>query len=152
MGGPLSTDELEYIRYLLREADARGMKILLDMHNYGRRNYMGRNRVIGDTLQPEHFAGAWAAIARGLRDEPALYGYGLCNEPHDMLPECPWVDIAQTAIDSIRAVDRRTAIVVAGNTWSSAERWPDINQGLESLRDPSDNLIYEAHCLSLIHI
>lgn len=146
VGGPLSTDELEYIRYLLREADARGMKILLDMHNYGRRNYMGRNRVIGDTLQPAHFAGAWAAIARELRDEPAIYGYGLCNEPHDMLPDCPWVDIAQTAIDSIRAVDRRTAIVVAGNTWSSAERWPDINQGLESLRDPSDNLIYEAHC------
>ncbi len=144
--GPLSADELEYIRYLLRQADERDMKILLDMHNYGRRKYMGRNRIIGDTLQPAHFAQAWAAIARELKDEPALYGYGLCNEPHDMLPECPWVEIAQTAIDSIRAVDRRTAIVVAGNTWSSAERWPEINQGLESLRDPSDNLIYEAHC------
>lgn len=144
--GPLSGDELEYIRYLLREADARGMKILLDMHNYGRRGYKGRNRIIGDTLQPAHFGQVWALIARELRDEPAIYGYGLCNEPHDMLPECPWVSIAQTAIDSIRAVDRRTAIVVAGNTWSSAERWPDINQGLESLRDPSDNLIYEAHC------
>lgn len=144
--GPLSGDELEYIRYLLREADARGMKILLDMHNYGRRGYKGRNRIIGDTLQPAHFGQVWASIARELRDEPAIYGYGLCNEPHDMLPECPWVSIAQTAIDSIRAVDRRTAIVVAGNTWSSAERWPDINQGLESLRDPSDNLIYEAHC------
>lgn len=144
--GPLSPDELEYIRFLLREADARGMKILLDMHNYGRRNYKGRNRIIGDTLQPAHFGQVWAAIARELKDEPGIYGYGLCNEPHDMLPECPWVSIAQTAIDSIRAVDRRTAIVVAGNTWSSAERWPDINQGLESLRDPSDNLIYEAHC------
>lgn len=144
--GELNTPELEYIRYLLREADARGMKILLDMHNYGRRKYMGKNRIIGDTLQASHFAQAWAAIARELKDEPGLYGYGLCNEPHDMLPECPWVEIAQTAIDSIRAIDRRTAIVVAGNTWSSAERWADINQGLESLRDPSDNLIYEAHC------
>lgn len=146
VGGELSADELDYIRYLLREADARDMRILLDMHNYGRRNYMGRNRIIGDTLQPAHFAQAWASIARALRDEPGLYGYGLCNEPHDMLPDCPWVHIAQVAIDSIRTADRRTAIVVAGNTWSSAERWPHINAGLESLRDPSDNLIYEAHC------
>jgi predicted alpha-1,2-mannosidase len=144
--GPLSSDELEYIRFLLREADRRGMSILLDMHNYGRRNYMGKNRIIGDTLQSAHFAQAWATIARALKDEPGLYGYGLCNEPHDMLDSCPWVEIAQVAIDSIRSVDRQTAIVVAGNTWSSAERWPYINQGLETLRDPSDNLIYEAHC------
>lgn len=144
--GPLSPDEIDYIRFLLREADARGMKILLDMHNYGRRKYAGESRIIGDSLQPAHFGQAWAEIARALRDEPALYGYGLCNEPHDMLESCPWVEIAQVAIDSIRAVDRRTAIVVAGNTWSSAERWPEINKGLEDLRDPSDNLIYEAHC------
>lgn len=146
VNGPLSTDELEYIRFLLREADRRGMQILLDMHNYGRRNYEGKNRIIGDTLQPAHFGQGWATIARALKDEPGLYGYGLCNEPHDMLKSCPWVDIAQVAIDSIRSIDRQTAIVVAGNTWSSAERWPYINQGLENLRDPSDNLIYEAHC------
>lgn len=144
--GELSADELNYIKFLLREADKRDMKILLDMHNYGRRNYAGEYRILGDSIQPRHFGQAWAEIARELKDEPGLYGYGLCNEPHDMLPECPWVGIAQVAIDSIRGVDRRTAIVVAGNTWSSAERWSDINQGLESLYDPSDNLIYEAHC------
>lgn len=146
VGGPLSTDELEYIKFLLRQADKRGMKILLDMHNYGRRNYMNSYRIIGDTLMPAHFGQAWAEIARNLKDEPGLYGYGLMNEPHDMLESCPWVEIAQVAIDSIRCADRRTAIVVAGNTWSSAERWPYINHGLESLYDPSDNLIYEAHC------
>lgn len=144
--GELSADELDYIKYLLHEADKRGMKVLLDMHNYGRRNYQDKYRIIGDTLLPEHLGQAWAEIARNLKNEPGLYGYGLMNEPHDMLPECPWVEIAQVAIDSIRSVDRRTAIVVAGNTWSSAERWTDINQGLESLNDPSDNLIFEAHC------
>ncbi|MDE6160872.1 MAG: GH92 family glycosyl hydrolase, partial [Muribaculaceae bacterium] len=146
VGGELLPEEIDYIRHLLRQADARGMKILLDMHNYGRRKYGGVSRVIGDSLQPSHFGQAWATIARELRDEPGLYGYGLCNEPHDMLDSCPWVEIAQVAIDSIRAVDRRTAIVVAGNTWSSAERWPEINSGLENLYDPSDNIIYEAHC------
>lgn len=144
--GKLNQEEVDYIKYLLTEADRRGMKILLDMHNYGRRKYMGENRIIGDALMPAHFGQIWAALAREFKDQPGLYGYGLCNEPHDMLPECPWVEIAQVAIDSIRNVDRSTAIVVAGNTWSSAERWNEINQGLENLNDPSDNLIYEAHC------
>ncbi len=146
VGGELKEEDVECIRELLRAADARGMKILLDMHNYGRRKYAGKSRVIGDSIQPSHFGQAWATIARALRSEPGLYGYGLCNEPHDMLEECPWVTIAQVAIDSIRTVDKRTAIVVAGNTWSSAERWPLINAGLENLYDPSDNIIYEAHC------
>ena len=146
MGGELSADEVDYIRYLLHEAEKRDMKILLDMHNYGRGKYQGKTHIIGDTVMPSDFGQVWAAIASELKDEPALYGYGLINEPHDMLPSCPWVEIAQVAIDSIRAVDPRTAIVVAGNTWSSAERWPYINQGLENLYDPSDNLIYEAHC------
>lgn len=144
--GPLNTEEVNYIKYLLREADKRDLKILLDMHNYGRRPYQDKYRIIGDTLMPSHFGQVWASLARELKNEPALYGYGLCNEPHDMLEECPWVEIAQVAIDSIRTVDRRTPIVVAGNTWSSAERWNEINQGLENLKDPSDNLIYEAHC------
>lgn len=144
--GPLLKEELEYIRFLLREADKRGMKVLLDMHNYARRNYEGKYRIIGDTLMPCHFGQAWATIARELKDEPAIYGYGLMNEPHDMLDTCPWVDIAQVAIDSIRAVDTKTAIVVAGNHWSSSERWDRVNPGLENLKDPSDNLIFEAHC------
>lgn len=146
VSGSLNGSEVEVIRGILREADSRGMKVILDMHNYGRRNYKGKNRIIGDTLQPEHFGSAWATIARELGGAPGLYGYGLCNEPHDMLEGTPWVEIAQTAIDSIRTADRRTAIVVAGNTWSSAERWPEINTGFELLEDPCDNLIYEAHC------
>lgn len=146
VNGPLNTEEVDYVKYLLREADKRGMKILLDMHNYGGRPYGGKNRIIGDSLQPAHFGQVWASLARELKDVPGLYGYGLCNEPHDMLESCPWLEIAQVAIDSIRGVDRRTAIVVGGNTWSSAERWNEINQGFENLDDPADNLIFEAHC------
>lgn len=146
VGDTLYRAEVEVIRQLLREADRRQMSILIDMHNYGRRNYMGKYRTIGDTLTPQHFAQAWAAIARELRDEPGLFGYGLCNEPHDMLPQCPWDSIAQVAIDSIRTVDRKTPIVVGGNEWSSAARWQQLSDMLKDLHDPADNLIFEAHC------
>lgn len=146
VGDTLYRAEVEVIRNLLREADKRDMSILIDMHNYGRRNYEGKYRIIGDTLAPQHFAQVWAAIARELKDEPGLFGYGLCNEPHDMLPHCPWDSIAQVAIDSIRVYDRHTAIVVGGNEWSSAMRWQEVSDMLKDLRDPADNLIFEAHC------
>lgn len=145
-GGSLSADEVDYIKYLLQEADARGMKIILDMHNYCRRNYEGEVRVIGDRLTPQHFGQFWAEMARNLKDQPAIYGYGLCNEPHDMLLSCPWTRIAQVAIDSIRSVDMENTIIVGGDSWSSSERWQKMNYGLEALVDPADNLMYEAHC------
>ena len=147
LSGPLNEEEITYIGYLLDEADRRGMKILLDMHNYGRRSDNGKNRIIGDsTLSASLFAGAWKKIAERVGAHPALYGYGLMNEPHDMLDSVPWVRIAQVAIDEIRKVDTKTAIVVGGNHWSSAMRWQEVSDGLKNLRDASDNLIFEAHC------
>ncbi len=146
VGDTLYRAEVDVIRTILREADKRGMSVLIDMHNYGRRNYEGKYRIIGDTLTPQHFGQVWAAIARELKDEPGLFGYGLCNEPHDMLKQCPWDSIAQVAIDSIRVYDRHTSIVVGGNEWSSAARWQQVSDMLKDLHDPVDNLIFEAHC------
>ena len=144
--GELNREEIDYIKFLLAEADKRGMQILIDMHNYGRRKDDGKDRIIGDSLSIDHFASAWGLISKELKDCKGLYGYGLINEPHDMLESTPWTEIAQAAIDTIRRYDTRTAIVVGGNHWSSAERWQVVSDELKSLYDPSHNLIFEAHC------
>ena len=144
--GELNREEMDYIKFLLAEADKRDMQILIDMHNYGRRKDDGKDRIIGDSLSIDHFALAWGSISRELKDCKGLYGYGLINEPHDMLASTPWVGIAQAAIDSIRKNDAKNAIVVGGNHWSSAERWKLVSDDLKNLRDPSRNLIFEAHC------
>ncbi len=146
LGGDLLREEIDYIKYLLEEADKRGMKILLDMHNYGRRKDDGKDRIIGDSLSIADFGEAWSRISKELKDCKGLYGYGLINEPHDMLKNVPWKEIAQAAIDSIRKNDTATAIVVGGDFWSSAERWLQMSDDLKSLNDPSHNLIFEAHC------
>lgn len=144
--GELNREEIDYIKFLLAEADKRDMQILIDMHNYGRRKDEGKDRIIGDSLSIDHFASAWGVISGELKDCKGLYGYGLINEPHDMLASTPWTGIAQAAIDSIRKNDMKNAIVVGGNHWSSAERWKLVSDDLKNLYDPARNLIFEAHC------
>ncbi|MCD8318996.1 MAG: glycoside hydrolase family 92 protein [Paraprevotella sp.] len=144
--GPLNQEEMDYIKFLLNEAHKRDMKILLDMHNYGRRKDNGKDRIIGDSQTIDHFASVWGKIAEELKGCKGLYGYGLNNEPHDMLDSVPWRMIAQAAIDTIRHHDKETPIVVGGNQWRSAERWPWVSDDLKDLSDPANNLIFEAHC------
>lgn len=144
--GELNREEIDYIKFLLAEAGKRGMQILIDMHNYGRRKDDGKDRIIGDSLSIEHLAHAWGLISKELKDSKGLYGYGLMNEPHDMLSSTPWTKIAQATIMEIRKNDAYTAIVVGGNHWSSAERWRLVSDDLKNLYDPSHNLIFEAHC------
>lgn len=144
--GKLNRKEINYVKYLLKEAQKRNMKILLDMHNYGRRKDNGKSRIIGDSITIDHFAYAWKLIAKELKGNKGLYGYGLMNEPHNMLDSVPWFTIAQKTINEIRRVDSKTAIVVGGNFWSSAMQWQKVSDNLKDLIDPSHNLIFEAHC------
>ena len=53
--------------------------------------------------------------------------------------------MVQTSIIAIREVDMKNTIIVGGNDWSSAERWPYMSDTLKYLFDPADNLMFEAH-------
>ena len=66
--GELNREEIDYIKYLLDEAGSRDMKILIDMHNYGRRKDNGKDRIIGDSVSIDHFASVWKQIAGELTD------------------------------------------------------------------------------------
>ncbi len=145
--GPLYTKEVERIAFLLKEAESRGMQIILDLHNYGRRKVGSKARIIGeDSLSIENLANFWGKLARALQPyKKSIYGYGLMNEPHDMLESTPWEKIAQGCIFAIRKEDPESAIVVGGNHWSSAMRWDKVSNDLKNLYDPGQNLIFEAH-------
>jgi endoglucanase len=67
------------------------------------------------------------------------------NEPNNMLEKTTWAKIAQASILAIRKYDTKNAIVVGGDSWSSAERWMQYSDNLKNLYDPADNLIFEAH-------
>lgn len=138
---PLNVAEAARIDQFLNNAARHDMRVILDIHNYGR----FRGNIIGSAAVPnEAFKNLWTRLAARYKLAPALFGYGLNNEPYDM--QGHWPAAAQAGVDGIRAWDTWHAILVAGDCWSSAHRWRDsaCNEDL-SVTDFSNNVYYEAH-------
>lgn len=147
LGGELNRHDLDKMKEFVEAAQKRDMEVLLDLHNYCRRFKDGDHQIIGTHgITNEHYAGFWKKIAQELKGYDNIYGYGLMNEPHDLPDSLAWFNMAQLAIDSIRTVDMENTIVVGGNSWSSAKRWTSESDTLKHLKDPANNLIFEAHC------
>ncbi len=139
LSGPLDEAETGRIERVLADAASRDMRVILDVHNYGR--YHGA--VIGSMeVSNAAFADLWRRLAGRFGASTALWAYGLMNEPHDMAGG--WPSAAQAATDAIRAVDASRAILIAGDGWSNARFWRDANEELQ-IADPASNLYYEAH-------
>ena len=147
LGGELNQYDLNKMKDFIVAAQKRNIKVLLDLHNHCRRFKDGGHRIIGTHgITNEHYAGFWKKIAREFMKYDNIYGYGLMNEPHDLPDSLSWFCMAQLAIDSIRTVDSENTIVVGGNSWSSAKKWLDASDTLKHLKDPVNNLKFEAHC------
>ena len=144
LGTPLDAAELGRIKTSLDLAHKYGMKVVLDMHNYYR--YYGK--VINSPEVPRSaFTETWRKIAVEVHKHPALWGYGLMNEPYNTGNNL-WPETALEASKAIRKVDPQTWIMVAGDRYSSALFWEQVNTKLISdpwMRDPKNNLVFEAH-------
>jgi endoglucanase len=144
LGTELDAAELGRIKQSLDYAQKHGIKVILDMHNYYR--YYGK--VINSPEVPRaQFAETWRKIAVHLSKHPALYGYGLMNEPYNTGNNM-WPQTAQAAGQAIRKIDPTKWIMIAGDRYSSAFHWQKYNTQLINdpwMRDPKNNLVYEAH-------
>ncbi len=146
-GGELEPENLAAIKNFVAMISERNMHVILDLHNYGRYRLDGTDTIIGETsdVSIASIRDFWTKLASEFGDEESIWGYGIMNEPHDMLANTPWFSIAQEIIHGIRSVDAETTIIVGGDSWSSAERWKEESDELKNLVDPSDKSIYEAH-------
>jgi len=119
LGTELDAAELGRIKQSLDYAQKYGIKVILDMHNYYR--YYGK--VINSPEVPRaQFAETWRKIAVAVSKHPALYGYGLMNEPYNTGNNL-WPPTAQAASHAIRKVDPDKRIMIAGDRYSSAFHW-----------------------------
>lgn len=134
--GPLESGYLSGLRDNLDWAAASGCRVIVDVQNFGR--YYGR--VTG----PGPLANLWVRLLLSLSDHPAVYGWGLMNEPHDT-GASRWMETSQAVVTAIRATGDTTLILVPGEAWSSARRWPDVHGPQAWIRDPAGNFAYEAH-------
>lgn len=140
--GPLSEEFLGHLRDNIRWAKAAGAnsKVIIDIHNYAKYDQVPIDTPGGPTTAD--FADLWVRLSDAFRDEPAVYAYGLMNEPAYVGYE-EWYAISQAAVSAIRANGDTKLIAVPGPEWSGAHKWPvDREPWIE---DPADNLLYEAH-------
>ena len=154
MNGPLINTELAKMKEFVQAAEDLNMKVLLDMHNFGR-YCVYSNGVNSDDNQfvvignaqctVENFCDVWKKLAAEFKDYKCIWGYDIMNEPYGMLRTTPWETIAQACINAIREVDTETMLVISGNEYSSASRWKEVSDGLKNLVDPCDNMIFQAH-------
>lgn len=152
---PLDAAELARLRQVVEWAGDCGAVVVLDLHNYGRYQLLigGRPKaVIVDekvggvlALPRASFSDFWRRVAQELVGNDTVVGLGLMNEPHDM-GQSDWKAISQAAVDAIRQVNQEVYVVVAGDGWSNAHRFEQLNGARAWIRDPANRVVYEAHC------
>jgi endoglucanase len=128
---------------------------VLDLHNYGRYTTLLDEAAVACPLEEavdglvrlssDHLADFWSRISHALSGQPGIIGYGLMNEPHDLAAGA-WVRASRAAVEAIRREGDRTPIYVAGDRWSDAGRWTQVNPTSPWIEDPENKITYEAHC------
>jgi endoglucanase len=143
---PLNAAQLGYLDTAVARASARGMKVILDMHNYARCKVGGTVYKFGDAQLPASaYADVWRRLADHYKNEPAIYGFDIMNEPNGMPTPTTWPDYAQAAVNAIREVNLDTWIIVEGESWANAWNFGGKNPHLHNVRDPVGRLMFSAH-------
>lgn len=140
LNGPFDPTYAGLIDRTFGYAQKYNVKIILDIHNYMRY----RGVVIGTgNVSYSSYKDLITKVALRWNSQPSLYAYDVMNEPHDAITQ--WPIAAQHAIDGIRSIDSIRPILIEGNGWAEATRWPQWNDSLLGLKDPSNLIVYQAH-------
>lgn len=139
---PLDAVVLGRIKEMVRAATSRKLVVILDPHDYARRD----GKVIsGPDVPNAAFADFWAKTAVQFKDNSRVW-FGLMNEPHD-LPGEQWLGAANAAIAAIRHVGAKNLILVPGTAWTGAHSWISSGNAVTMLgiSDPQNHFIFEVH-------
>jgi len=134
---------LKHLDRLLPVCREVGIKVCIDMHTPpGGRDPDSVYRMFRQKEFQEGFVRLWEKMARRYRDEPAVWGYDLVNEPVEGLVAdglWDWRRLALETARRIRAIDPHHAIIVEPTPWGA----PEGLDWLEPLDVPG--VVYSAH-------
>lgn len=146
LSGAFDPGELRHLRQTVALAKARGMCVILDVHNYG----AYRDRPIGSPEVPlEAFIQLWTRLAAEF-DDTSSVALGLMNEPY-RLPIAQWANTAQRTVDALRESGAGHLILVSGGRWSGVHEWRKSKGGTSNaaafarFRDPLNRTWIEVH-------
>jgi endoglucanase len=151
--GPLDGAELGRLRTAVNNANAAGLCVLLDLHNYAKyRQYklgdpLPEPAPAGSTLS-DMFTAFWLALAAEFPDANQV-AFGLMNEPAN-IPLNQWAVIAKQTLAALRAADASNLVFVSGGRWSGVHDWFSGLQysnasEFDDLQDPLKRAIIEVH-------
>ena len=134
--------DINILKTVVSAAQAHGMIVLLDMHEYALR---ADGRTPLNEWDMAGFRRKWAIIAGQFRNFTNVW-FGLMNEPNLQTPEL-WFRLANAGIAAIRNVAPRQFITVMGSRWGTADGWISSGNAAASsmLHDPANKLIIEMH-------
>ncbi|WP_162759432.1 glycoside hydrolase family 5 protein [Rhizobium sp. NFR12] len=135
---------LEGLDRIVERATGEGAVVLLDMHDYGRRDKI----VIGDGTSAatlESYAAFWGELAQRY-GRNSLVWYGLMNEPHDQDPILN-LNTQNAACAEIRRRGATGTVLFSGIAWTGAHSWTKTSNGTVMLQafDPADNYGFDMH-------
>ncbi len=144
LGGPLDEGAMQGLDRLVQTATRAGAIVLLDSHDYGRRDEV----VIGtpgQSVTTAAFADFWGRIARRYRDNRLVW-FNLMNEPHDQDAQLN-LQAQNAACAAIRRAGARSKVLFSGTSWTGARSW--VKSGNASVmlgaRDPANNYAFDVH-------
>jgi endoglucanase len=144
-GRPLDSAYLQGLRSSLDSAGKAGGVAVVNLQNFARYRFNGFEYIVdaSPAVTRQHLADLWVQVSKELREHPALSGFGLMNEPHDL--DSDWKELSQFVLSALRDSGDRTLIMVAGDNWSHADQWPSVHGPDSWIDDPANNFAYEAH-------
>ena len=146
IGGDLDSLEINRMKQFLSECDKLHIKVILTLQNFAVYNKDSKDIQLGSRhLSYDNYKDFWKKMALAFINNKNIYGFDIMNEPRGIFGS-HWLKAAQKAIQGIREVDLLTPIIVDGENSSFSKDWPYENNKLRKLKDPSNNIIYDAHC------
>ena len=143
--GPLDSAELARIDDVVNYAASKGIKTILDPHNFGQAwgNDIGSSGTPASSLTT-----FWSKLAAHYASNPNVI-FGIMNEPHNQ-SAAQWEPIEQDSINAIRAAGATSQEILAeGTGWDNAKDWNASSDNATAiaarLSDPNHNMAYEVH-------
>jgi endoglucanase len=142
-GGAFDAAELARIDDVVNYASSKGIKVILDPHNFG----AAWGNDIGSAGTPASSLTTFnAKLAEHFANTPSVM-FGIMNEAHNQ-SATQWEPIVQDSVNAIRAAGATSQeILVPGTYWQNAKDWTNSDNAavMGKVTDPNHNMAYELH-------
>jgi len=122
---------LDDMEKVLARCRAHGLQLVVDLHGGpGTKQTKHASNVLPEGYDTANLRKAWRRIATRFKEDPAIYGYDILNEPACSL--ATWDRVFREVTAEIRTIDRKTPVITE----------------TEKFFYPDENVIYSPHYYS----